>query len=72
MTERISAKTREALGRLAQVVSCADRALTRDVLHFEQITEYPHTDESTGEEGVDPSGDALSDSAGKRLLLRVI
>jgi hypothetical protein len=71
MTQRISSKTREALGRLSQVIACADRALTRDVLSCDS----PDEDEgatSACEEGVNPRRDPLTDGAGKRLLLRVV
>lgn len=71
MTQRISSRTREALGRLTQVIACADRALTRDVLSLSEC-EDGDTEDSTGEEGVKPCRDTLTDGTGKRLLLRVV
>ena len=72
MTPRISSKTREALGRLTQVISCADRALTRDVLSMSNEADDDEGDTSPGEEGVNPRRDTLSDGASKRLLLRIV
>ena len=72
MTARISGRTREALGRLAQVVSCADRALTRDLTDFELVCAGTELPPSSDEEGVEPRRDPFPDSPRKSLFLRVV
>jgi hypothetical protein len=75
MKTRIAARKREALGRLAQVIACADRALSRDVTCPEDGDDAD-TDvcvrESARQESVEPSRNALSNAAGKGLLLRIV
>jgi hypothetical protein len=70
MTDRISARTREALGRLAQVVSCADRALARDVT--DQVFAGTEPPPSPDEECVNPRRDPFPDRPRKSLLLRIV
>ena len=72
MTARISGRTREALGRLAQVVACADRALMRDVTDFERVFAGTELPPSPDEEGVEPCRDPLPDSPRKSLFLRIV
>ena len=74
MKARIAARKREALGRLAQVIACADRALSRDVASVE-ADEDDTADgvcASARQESVDPRRDSLSDASGKGLFLRVV
>ena len=74
MKERISVQVRDALGRLSQVISCADRALQRDITTEDEVAEdvtYPPL-KILRQEGVEPSRNPLADSPRKSLFLRVI
>jgi hypothetical protein len=78
MKVRISVGVRDALGRLSQVISCADRALQRD------ITVEPNAEPDDGpeaanapltmlrEESVEPRRYPLANGSGKGLFLRVV
>jgi hypothetical protein len=75
MKARIAARKREALGRLAQVIACADRALSRDasfVDNDEGDTNDGDVCTSARQESVDPRRDPLSDASSKGLFLRVV
>lgn len=74
MKERISVSVRDALGRLSQVISCADRALQRDITTDEECAEdhtYPPLT-ILRQESVEPSRNPLPDSPSKGLFLRVV
>ena len=70
----ISNRKREALGRLAQVISCADRALCRDVTaeDDDDVTGTPAPVVSTHQEGVDTRRNALAHGPRESLFLGVI
>lgn len=72
MSPRIGPRKWKAIGRLIQVVSCADRALSREVLQHCEDVEPPLDRASAREEGVDPSGDPLPDASRESLLLRIV
>jgi hypothetical protein len=88
MNTNISNRTRHLLGRLEQVIACADRALCRDV-SSEDICEGEQPvpamrpietpviveldqHSSRDEEGVKSRGNAITDRPGKGLFLRVV
>lgn len=74
MKERISVSVRDALGRLSQVISCADRALQRDITTEDEVAEnvtYPPLT-ILRQESVEPSRNPLPDSPSKGLFLRVV
>jgi hypothetical protein len=75
MKVRLSVGVRDALGRLSQVISCADRALQRDIT---SEAEHSEPDDAHApltilrEEGVEPRRYSLANGAGKGLFLRVV
>jgi hypothetical protein len=79
MKVRISVGVRDALGRLSQVISCADRALQRDITSEPEDVEPDTGPEAAHaplsilrEEGVEPRRYSLANGAGKGLFLRVV
>ena len=75
MKVRLSVGVRDALGRLSQVISCADRALQRDI-----TSELEHAEPNAAhapstmlhQEGIESSRYPLTNGAGKSLFLRVV
>ena len=75
MRTPLAARKREALGRLAQIVACADRALSRDVTcsnDDDDVVTAVCVRASARQEGIESSRNSLSDAAGKGLFLRVV
>ena len=75
MKVRISVSVRDALGRLSQVISCADRALQRDITSETEQVE-PDTAHAPltmlHQEGVEARRYPLTTGAGKSLFLRIV
>jgi hypothetical protein len=75
MKVRLSVGVRDALGRLSQVISCADRALQRDIT---SETEQVELDTAHApltmlhQEGIESSRYPLTNGAGKSLFLRIV
>ena len=77
MKERLTVGVRDALGRLSQVITCADRALQRDIISEHDEDAEPDNAAARSltvlrQEGVESSRYPLTNGAGKSLFLRVV